>query len=138
MVTGCKKVQQEETEKTENKKNCGFQLCLLCFLLFYFPVPLRRYSAKESCFKKFLAAADERHLGGHDRHEQDVGIERQACHVEDGSGDMLHIHGRFDRGLTTGLQDALLHLGGHFRLGIAAVDLPPAAAILPPPPRPEF
>ena len=43
-----------------------------------------------------LAAADERHLGRHDRHEQHIGVERQAGHVDDGVGDVLDVHRRFD------------------------------------------
>jgi hypothetical protein len=36
-----------------------------------------------------VTSADKRHLGGHDRHEQDIGIERQARHVQHRSGDVL-------------------------------------------------
>ena len=34
------------------------------------------------CRNSRSAAADERHLGRHDRHEQDVGVQRQAGHVD--------------------------------------------------------
>src|SRR5690349_7254613 len=35
------------------------------------------------------AAADERHLGRHDGHELNVGIERQVRHIEDCAADVL-------------------------------------------------
>jgi hypothetical protein len=69
------------------------------------------------------APSDEGHLGCHDRHELHVGIERQACHVNDGIADMPHIDHRFGRLFAV----CLLHAGGHarrkFGQRVADVDL---------------
>ena len=43
-----------------------------------------------------LAAADIRHLGRHDRHELDVGIEWQARHEQHGPRHVDYIHSRFN------------------------------------------
>jgi len=42
------------------------------------------------------AAADERHLRRHDGHEQDVRVERQIGHLQNGIGDVIHIHARLN------------------------------------------
>ena len=47
-----------------------------------------RTRCPDRCSAARSAAADERHLGRHDGHEQDVGVERQARHVEHGVGDV--------------------------------------------------
>ena len=43
----------------------------------------------------FSAPADVRHLRGHDGQEEDVGVEREARHVDDRPCDVLHVDGRF-------------------------------------------
>ena len=54
-----------------------------------------------------LAAPDERHLRRHDRHELDVGVQRQARHVDDRARDVLHVHARLDHEAAVGLRHAL-------------------------------
>ncbi|MDZ7749783.1 MAG: hypothetical protein U5K43_14030 [Halofilum sp. (in: g-proteobacteria)] len=41
-----------------------------------------------------LPAADVGHRGRHHRHERDVGLERQARHVEHGIRQVLDVHDR--------------------------------------------
>jgi hypothetical protein len=53
-----------------------------------------------------LPAADEGHLRRHDRHELDVGVERQARHVDHGARDVRDVHQRLDRDLAVGLRHA--------------------------------
>src|SRR5690606_11701469 len=38
------------------------------------------------------APPDEGHLGGHDGHELNIGVQRQAGHVHDGTGHMFDVH----------------------------------------------
>ena len=77
-----------------------------------------------------LPPPDERHLCRHHGHEQDVGFERQARHVDDGVRDVLHVHQRFDRDLAVRLQHALRHPLGHFGERVADVDLAAGDVVL--------
>jgi hypothetical protein len=69
--------------------------------------------------------ADERHLAGHDRHEQHVGVERQAGHVGHGIADRLRVHARFVLHRAVGLHHAGAsdHAVCHRGRGVADVDL---------------
>ena len=44
------------------------------------------------------AAADIRHLGRHDRHGENVDVERQPGHRDHGVGDVARVHRRLGRG----------------------------------------
>src|SRR5438093_13197061 len=76
-----------------------------------------------------LASTDEWHLGRHHGHELNVGLEREAGHVQDSSGHVPELHARLDRDLPVRLRyashHALRHLGG----GVADVD-PPAGGLV--------
>ncbi len=56
-----------------------------------------------------LAASNERHPGRHYRHELDVCIQGQTCHIKDRFGDVLHVHS----GLNGGATVRLSHPGFH-------------------------
>ena len=53
-----------------------------------------------------LPPADEGHLRCHDRHEKHIGVERQACHINDGAADIIGIHAHFGHLRAVGLKDA--------------------------------
>ena len=78
-----------------------------------------------------LPAADERHLRRHHGQEQDVGVQRQARHVDDRPGDVLHVHRRLDGDSPVRLRHAVLHPGRHLGLGVADVDLAAGDVVLP-------
>src|ERR1700684_3883237 len=59
-----------------------------------------------------LPSSHERHLGGHDGHELDIGVQRQLRHIEHGIGDVAHIHAGFRQDIASGLADAARHAGG--------------------------
>ena len=59
------------------------------------------------------AAADEGHLGGHHRHEQHVGFNGKAGHVQHRLADVRHVHQRLDLDRAVGLRHALGHALGH-------------------------
>src|SRR6516225_8354029 len=81
-------------------------------------VPLARHHAQSS-------APDIGHQIGHHRHEQHVGVERQACHVHHGAADISRGHARLDHFTAVGLQYAiaLYHTFGERGGGIADIDL---------------
>src|SRR5215472_19354141 len=58
------------------------------------PPPSRGYPTKpgEGGGSNPSASTHERHLRCHYRQEQNIGIERQACHVEDRSSHLLDVH----------------------------------------------
>lgn len=70
-----------------------------------------------------LAAPDKGHGCGHDRHELDVRLQGQICHVQDGGSDMFDIHHGLGRHCAVGLGDAFGHRGGHVRKGVADINL---------------
>jgi hypothetical protein len=51
----------------------------------------------------FSPPANQWHLGGHDGHEQNVGVQRKARHVHNSSGNVVDIHGRLSSGPPIGL-----------------------------------
>src|ERR1700736_781505 len=69
------------------------------------------------------SATDERHSGGHHRHELHIGIQRQVGHVEHSLSHVPHIHARLHHHSAVGLRHPLLHTLGHFGGGVANVDL---------------
>jgi mannosyltransferase len=60
------------------------------------PATFHRTALFTAAQPKRLPAADERHLGRHHRHEQHVGVEWQARHVDHRARDLLGIEGRLD------------------------------------------
>ena len=70
-----------------------------------------------------LPSPDIRHLGGHHGHEQHVGVERQAGHVDHGVGDAADVHHRFGGDRAVGLRHADGHRRGHLGQRVADVDL---------------
>src|SRR6266571_4630232 len=80
-------------------------------------------SQSTTIMKDPLSAADERHLGGGDRHELDVGVQGQARHVQHRVGDVLSVEGRLRRDRSVGLRYAAADDLGHVRRGVADVDL---------------
>ena len=87
-----------------------------------FPLAGRR-AADGALGGKSLPASDKRHLVGHHRHEQHVGVERQARHIDDGVGHVLHVHPRFGFLAAVGLGNALRHPLGQRGDGVADIDL---------------
>src|SRR5271166_5012653 len=79
--------------------------------------------SKNSQILTILSASDIGHGGRHQRDELNVGGERQAGHIDDGIGDVAYIHARFHHLRAVRLGYAGSHAFGHFRGGIADVDL---------------
>jgi len=70
-------------------------------------------------------AADERHLRRHDRHELNVGVEWQRCHVDDSTRDVLNIERRLALDRSARLKYARPNRGlCHVGRSVADVDLP--------------
>lgn len=70
-----------------------------------------------------LASTDEGHFGGHDCHEEHVGFQGEAGHVDDGVGDVFYVEGRLGFDGEVGLEGAVGHGGGELGSGVADVDL---------------
>src|SRR5256712_13814536 len=73
---------------------------------------------------------NERHLRRHHGHELNVGIEREAGHVQDRACDMLDVNSWLDLDIPVRLQDALDHALCHFGGGIADVYLATGNVVL--------
>jgi hypothetical protein len=56
------------------------------------------------CWAGGLSPADERHLRRHDSEELDVGVERQACHVDDRASHFARVDGGLGRDRSVGLR----------------------------------
>ncbi len=70
-----------------------------------------------------LPSSDKRHFRRHNRHELDIGVKRQAGHVDDRIGDVIGIHPRLARNGSIGLGNAGDHSRRHVGCGVADVDL---------------
>ena len=68
-------------------------------------------------------STDQWHFCSHDRHEGDVGFQRQAGHVDDSLGDVPDVHSRFGHGRAVSLHDTCLHSLCHLCRSVADVDL---------------
>jgi hypothetical protein len=77
-----------------------------------------------------LAAADEGHLGCHDGHELDIGVERERRHINDGARNVCWIHRGLDRDRAVRLRNAFLHSFRHFGRGVSNVDLTAGDVVL--------
>jgi hypothetical protein len=71
-----------------------------------------------------LAAADEGHLGRHDRHELDIGVEREGRHINDGARNLRGIHSGLDCDRAVRLRYAFLHSFRHFLSAISVDAFP--------------
>src|ERR1700722_10674660 len=89
--------------------------------------PLLELSIVASCSLRSLtrpsAAPYERHLRRHHRHKEDVGVERQARHVDNRGRDVASIESRLDFDCAARLRHALTHPRSHLGSGIADIDL---------------
>ena len=70
-----------------------------------------------------LASTNEWHVGGHNRHELHVCVEREPGHIDDGAGHILDVHQGFGPDRAVRLHDTGTHDFGHFAGGIANIDL---------------
>ena len=78
------------------------------------------------------AAADERHLRRHHRHELDVRVERQRRHVDDGSRHVGDVDRRLGHDVCRpACRTPARHLPGHLGGRVADVDLPAGDVVVP-------
>src|SRR5262245_41613942 len=70
-----------------------------------------------------LPSAHEWHRCCHDRHKQDIGLERKLCHGENRLCRMLHIHAWLGYDCAMRLKNTVFHPGSQIRGGISDVDL---------------
>ena len=73
------------------------------------PASLRsRVPVLPALYHRSSSPANKRHLRGHHGDELDVYVERQSCHVDHGSSDVLGIDCRLDDAGTVSLERACL------------------------------
>lgn len=87
-------------------------------------------TSKKRAGLPFLPPPDEGHFRGHDGHEQDIGIEWEVGHVQDGLRHMVDVHHGLDRHLPVSLKGALGHARRVVGERIADIDLPTGDIVL--------
>src|SRR5947207_9400628 len=78
----------------------------------------------------YSTPSHKRHLGGHDCHELNIGVERKIRHINDGVSYMLQVEARLHGNRVVRLNDARGHAFGHLRCGVADVDLAACDVVL--------
>ncbi len=80
--------------------------------------------------RRLSTSSHERHLGGNDREEKDIGVQGEARHVNHRARHVDDVDGWFGCDLAAGLEHAFLHPCGHLGAGVADVDLPASDVVL--------